>query len=54
MGLFLFPSFTRWFFIIWVEFYHGSWNGPFWVNGLGTVVTVFLAYVSFSLIGKEK
>ena len=30
----------------------GSWNVPYWINGLGTVVTAFLAWVSFNLASK--
>lgn len=31
------------------DFEIGSWHVPYWVNGLGTVVTAFLAYISFHL-----
>ncbi len=30
-----------------------SWNVPYWLNGLGAVVTLFLAYISFELGRKE-
>jgi len=35
------------------SFVLGSWDVPYWINGLGTVVTAFLAWMSFSLAGKE-
>lgn len=31
----------------------GSWEVPYWLNGLGSVVTAFFAYISFSLFKKE-
>jgi len=31
----------------------GSWTVPFWLNGLGTIVALFLAYASFHLAKKE-
>ncbi len=27
----------------------GSWHVPFWINGLGVIITAFLAYASFGL-----
>ncbi len=27
----------------------GSWHVPYWINGLGVVITAFLAYASFGL-----
>lgn len=35
------------------SFVLGSWDVPYWVNGLGVVVTAFLAWMSFSLASKE-
>lgn len=35
------------------NFVLGSWNAPYWLNGLGAVVTAFLAYASFNLAKKE-
>ncbi len=31
----------------------GSWNAPYWLNGLGAVVTAFLSFASFSLAKNE-
>ncbi len=36
-----------------LHFVLGSWNVPYWLNGLGAVVTAFLAYVAFSLAKNE-
>lgn len=35
------------------NFVLGSWAVPYWINGLGTLVTAFLAYVSFHLGGRS-
>ncbi len=32
----------------------GSWEVPYWLNGLGVIVTALFAYISFDLYGKEK
>lgn len=29
------------------------WDVPYWLNGLGAIVTAFLAYASFSLASKD-
>ncbi|PIR04058.1 MAG: hypothetical protein COV59_02645 [Candidatus Magasanikbacteria bacterium CG11_big_fil_rev_8_21_14_0_20_39_34] len=29
------------------NFVIGSWNAPYWLNGLGTILTAFLAFTSF-------
>ena len=31
----------------------GPWVAPYWLNGVATLVTAFLAYLSFSLAQKE-
>ncbi len=36
-----------------LNFSIGSWQVPFWVNGIGVVVTAFLAYASFDLAKKS-
>lgn len=35
------------------DFVLGSWNAPYWINGLGAVLTAFLAYLSFELARKK-
>ncbi len=35
------------------SFVLGSWAMPYWLNGLGAIVTAFLAYASFSLAKKD-
>ena len=35
------------------QFVLGSWTVPYWLNGLGTIVTAFLSYFSFHL-GKKR
>lgn len=34
------------------QFSIGGWEAPYWLNGLGAVVTGFLAYLSFHLTKK--
>ncbi len=36
------------------DFVVGSWPLPYWLNGLGTIVAIFLSYASFSLAAGEK
>ena len=36
------------------QFSIGSWPIPYWLNGLGTIVTGFLAYLSFRLGRKQE
>jgi hypothetical protein len=35
------------------QFSLGSWEVPYWLNGLGTIITGLLAYISFHL-GRRK
>jgi hypothetical protein len=35
------------------QFILGSWDVPYWLNGLGTIITAFLAYLSFHLGHKK-
>lgn len=35
------------------QFVLGSWEVPYWLNGLGTIVTGFLAYTSFHLANRK-
>jgi hypothetical protein len=35
------------------DFNLGSWDVPYWLNGVGTLITAFFAYVSFSLAKQE-
>jgi hypothetical protein len=35
------------------DFTLGSWNVPYWLNGLGALVTGFFAYISFKLSSEE-
>lgn len=35
------------------SFVLGSWEIPYWVSGLGTIITAFLAWMSFGLAKQE-
>lgn len=39
--------------ILGLNFVVGTWNAPYWLNGLGAIVTAFLSYFSFHLANRK-